>query len=163
MVDETLRHAVQDLIAREAQALDDKNWDAWLGLFTEDVEYWVPAWDSEHVLTSNPQGEMSLIYYSNRSGLEDRVFRLRTERSAASVPLPRTCHMTSNVLIDQGATGIAVKTAWIVHINRSGVLNHFFGRSEYILIKVEDELKIKSKKTVVMNDIIPTVMDIYSI
>eukprot|EP01136_Pigoraptor_vietnamica_P002355 Opistho-1_new@30219 len=102
MVDETLRHAVQDLIAREAQALDDKNWDAWLGLFTEDVEYWVPAWDSEHVLTSDPQGEMSLIYYSNRSGLEDRVFRLRTERSAASVPLPRTCHMTSNVLIDQG-------------------------------------------------------------
>lgn len=163
MVDEALRRAVQDLIAREAQALDDKNWDAWLGLFTEDVEYWVPAWDSEHVLTSDPQGEMSLMYYSGRSGLEDRVFRLKTERSAASMPLPRTCHITSNLLIQHDETGLAVKTAWVVHSNRGGVLAYFFGRSEYGLIPVEDGLKIKKKKTVVMNDVIPTVMDIYSI
>src|SRR3712207_6909137 len=35
-------------------------------------------------LTEDPHREMSLIYYGNKGGLEDRVFRIRTERSSAT-------------------------------------------------------------------------------
>ena len=49
--------------------------------------------------------------YSDRTGLGDRVFRLRTGRSAASTPLPRTCHMVSNVRATVDADGrCSVKT-----------------------------------------------------
>ncbi|MBN0653703.1 hypothetical protein JTM24_33900, partial [Pseudomonas aeruginosa] len=43
------------------------------------------------------QKEISLIYYPNREGLEDRVYRIKTERSGASTPEPRTTHIISNV------------------------------------------------------------------
>jgi benzoate/toluate 1,2-dioxygenase beta subunit len=36
---------VQQLLYREARALDDRDWDAWLALYTPDAEFWVPSWD----------------------------------------------------------------------------------------------------------------------
>ena len=51
----------------------------------------MPAWDDDDRLTEDPQSEISLIWYGDRGGLEDRVFRIRTERSSAtSLPEPRT-------------------------------------------------------------------------
>jgi 3-phenylpropionate/cinnamic acid dioxygenase small subunit len=51
----------------------------------------MPAWDDFDTLTEDPQNEMSLIYYPNRGGIEDRVFRIKTDRSSAtSLPEPRT-------------------------------------------------------------------------
>jgi len=45
------RIRVQDLIYSELRFLDDQDWDKWLSLFDEGVEFWVPAWDSEHEMT----------------------------------------------------------------------------------------------------------------
>eukprot|EP00611_Tribonema_gayanum_P022932 TRINITY_DN4713_c0_g1_i1.p4 TRINITY_DN4713_c0_g1~~TRINITY_DN4713_c0_g1_i1.p4 ORF type:complete len:100 (-),score=17.48 TRINITY_DN4713_c0_g1_i1:616-915(-) len=78
-----LRSQITDFLTREAQAVDDREWDSWLALHEETVEYWVPAWDSEYETTSDPQAEMSLIYYNSRAGLEDRVFRLRKHADVA--------------------------------------------------------------------------------
>ena len=44
----------------------------------------MPAWDDDDKLTTDPQREISLIWYGNRGGLEDRVFRIRTDRSSAT-------------------------------------------------------------------------------
>jgi len=55
-----LRSEIADFLACEAQAVDDRDWDTWLDLHEETVEYWVPAWDSEYETTSDPQTEMSL-------------------------------------------------------------------------------------------------------
>jgi benzoate/toluate 1,2-dioxygenase reductase subunit len=59
----------------------------------------MPAWDDNDRIVEDPQAEISLIYYAKRSGLEDRVFRIKTERSSASTPEPRTSHNISNVEI----------------------------------------------------------------
>ena len=49
---------------------------------------------------NRPANEMSLIYYPNRGGIEDRVFRIKTDRSSAtSLPEPRTGHNITNVEI----------------------------------------------------------------
>ena len=50
----------------------------------------MPAWDDDDRLTEDPQSEISLIYYPDRQGLEDRVFRIKTERSSATMPDTRT-------------------------------------------------------------------------
>ena len=78
------------LLQREALLLDTQHWDNWLELFTDDCEYWVPSWKGEHQTTENPRSELSLIYYKNRAGLADRVWRVRHGRSVASAVLPRT-------------------------------------------------------------------------
>jgi anthranilate 1,2-dioxygenase small subunit len=159
-----LRSSVTGFLAREADHIDERNWDAWLALYEETAEYWIPAWESEHEYTADPQGEMSLIYYNGRAGLEDRVFRIRTGRSAASTPLPRTCHMVSNILPTLNPDGTcAVKANWTVHLFRNSRASHFFGRYDYLLAPHHDSWRIRKKKILVLNDLIPTVLDIYSV
>ena len=66
---------VRDFLYREARYLDDAQWDQWLELYSADASFWMPAWDDNDTLTEDPQSEISLIWYGNRGGLEDRVFR----------------------------------------------------------------------------------------
>ena len=73
--------AAHDLLTREAVYLDERRWDEWLALYTEDCEYWVPTWVSEEELASDPQTELSHIYYANRRGLEDRIARTARPRT----------------------------------------------------------------------------------
>src|SRR5439155_14321837 len=121
---------IQAFLFSEARALDDRQWDQWLEHYHPDASFWMPAWDDSDKLTSDPQSEMSLIYYPNRSGIEDRVFRIKTERSSASTPEPRTTHMISNieVLSDDGSE-ITLRFNWVTHNFRYKVLDIFFGTS----------------------------------
>ena len=91
-------HDIQAFLYREGRLLDDREWDEWLTLYRKDAEFWMPAWDDDDQLTRDPQSEISLIYYPSREGLEDRVYRIKTERSGAtSIPEPRTTHQVSNL------------------------------------------------------------------
>ena len=81
------RAEAEDLIAREGLMLDRRDWDGWLALFTEDCTYWMPAWRDEETPTEDPQSELSLIWYQGRHNLEDRVWRVKSGLSVASVPL----------------------------------------------------------------------------
>ncbi len=78
--------AICAFLYREARLLDDRCWDEWLTCYSPEASYWMPAWDDNDLPTEDPQSEISLIYYPNRDGLEDRVFRIKTERSGASTP-----------------------------------------------------------------------------
>lgn len=46
---------VAGLISSEGYFLDHAMWDEWLDLFTEDCEYWMPSWDSDTKLITNPR------------------------------------------------------------------------------------------------------------
>ena len=163
-MDRELRDRVEALLYEEAASLDEQRWEDWLQLFAEDVEYWMPAWDSEHELTADPTSEISLIYYSDRTGLEDRVWRIKSGLSAASTPLPRTCHQTTNIRVGElSRDGIPVKAAWQVNSFRNEITDNFYGRYEYLLKETGDALIIQKKKIILLNDVIPSVVDIYSV
>ena len=80
---------VEQFLYREARYLDDREFDRWLECYAPDAEFWMPAWDDDDSLTTDPQRDISLIWYGNRAGLEDRVFRIRTDRSSATRRLYR--------------------------------------------------------------------------
>jgi len=159
-----LQNEVCALLYEEASSIDEQRWDDWLALFDERAEYWIPAWDSEHEYTTNSQNEVSLMYYPTRAGLEDRVFRILTERSAASLPLPRTCHLVTNVSVVENSDGTCtVKANWMTNMFRSGETSSYFGRYEYLLKPKDGSLRIAKKLILVLNDKISTVLDIYSV
>jgi 3-phenylpropionate/cinnamic acid dioxygenase small subunit len=161
---ESLLASVSSLLVAEASAVDEKRWDDWLALFTEDVEYWVPAWDSEDEQTKDPDREISFIYYNSRSGLEDRVFRLQLNQSSASIPLPRTCHLVTNIRAQPLGDGSCEAWAnWQAHSYRLERTTTFYGFYEYLLRPNHAGWLIAKKKVVVLNDVIPTVLDVYSI
>jgi benzoate/toluate 1,2-dioxygenase beta subunit len=155
---------IRDFLHAEQRALDDKEYEQWLELYDKEVEYWVPSWDVDGELTQDPQAEISLIYYARRDGLEDRVFRIRTDRSSASsLPEPRTQHMLSNLeVFTATANGAEVRYSWMTHSVRYNKVDTYFGTAFVNVIRGEDgKLRIKRKKVVLKNDYIHQVLDIY--
>lgn len=150
---------------REARALDDKDWDAWLGHYAPDAEFWMPSWDDDDKLVEDPQTEISLIWYGDRGGLEDRVFRIRTERSSAtSLPEPRTSHNISNVqLLEQVGGLVKLRFNWVTFSFRYKTVDTYFGTSFYTLDATGERPLIKRKKVVLKNDYIHHVVDVYHV
>jgi benzoate/toluate 1,2-dioxygenase beta subunit len=155
---------VKAFLYAEARYLDDKDWDAWLALYSPEAEFWMPAWTDDDKLTTDPQREISLIYYPNRSGLEDRVFRIRTERSSATMPDTRTSHNVNNVeIVVQSATEAKVRFNWLTLSHRYKATDTYFGTSFYTLDISGPTPMITNKKVVLKNDYIRHVIDIYHI
>lgn len=155
---------VTAFLNREARLLDDRQWDAWLECYTPDCTYWMPAWTDDDELVTDPQSQISLIYYTNRQGLEDRVYRLETERSSASTPEPRTTHMIANIeLMDDRGDELDVRYNWHTLSHRFKRTSQFFGATFCTLRRVGGELKISAKKIVLKNDYINQVIDVYHV
>jgi benzoate/toluate 1,2-dioxygenase subunit beta len=160
----TLQDA-QQLLYREARALDDRDWDAWLALYAPDAEFWMPSWDDNDRLVEDPQTEVSLIWYGHKGGLEDRVFRIRTERSSAtSLPEPRTSHNISNIeILEQAARLTKLRFNWVTFSYRYKMVDTYFGTSFYTIDTTGAQPLIRRKKVVLKNDYIHHVVDIYHI
>lgn len=149
---------------KEARFLDDREWENWLECYHEDAVYWMPAWTDEDEPTTSFQSEISLIYYPNRGGLEDRVFRIKTERSSASMPEPRTSHNITNVeVLEENDNEVKVRFNWHTYSFRYKTTDIYFGTSNYTLQKTGDSYLITNKKVVVKNDYIRQVLDVYHI
>jgi len=162
-----LLEAGQETLALEAAFLDEQRWDEWLALFATDCEYWVPTWVAEERLADNHQSQLSQIYYSSRAGLEDRIARIRTGKSPASVPLRRTTHMVSNVVLLDGAPGqqMNLRSSWTSHVfdPNSKKIYVLFGYANHTLRHSASGWLIGRKKNIVQNDYLPTMVDVYCI
>ncbi len=154
----------QAFLYTEARYLDEKDWDSWLALYAAEAEFWMPAWSEDDQITTDPQTQISLIYYANRGGLEDRIFRIRTERSSATMPEPRTSHNISNVeIIAQSGDEVKLRFNWFTLSHRYKATDTYFGTSFYTLDTAGAAPVIKAKKVVLKNDYIRHVIDIYHI
>lgn len=153
------------LLQQEGAHLDEHNWDEWLGLYCEDCEFWLPTWLDEETAGDDPQAQISHIYYPNRSGLEDRIVRIRSAKSPASNPLPRTVHLINGILPiappESGA--MRVRSSWVtqVYFPRTKLLQAFIGRSEFDLALRNGRWLIRKKRALLLNDQIPTMLDFY--
>lgn len=157
----TLENIAQFLY-REARFLDDEQWDDWLNCYATEASFWMPAWDDNDQLTEDPQSEISLIYYPDRQGLEDRVFRIKTERSSATMPDTRTCHNIANVeIVERDGDKVTVRFNWNTLSFRYKSTYSYFGMSRYVIDCSDDQPKILSKYVVLKNDYINQVIDIY--
>ncbi|QTH59725.1 benzoate 1,2-dioxygenase small subunit [Corynebacterium hindlerae] len=156
---------IEQFLYHEARTLDDRDFESWLEFYHPDVEYWMPAWDDNGELTEDPQREISLMYYPNRGGLEDRVFRIRTERSSAtSLPEPRTGHNITNVEILETRDGeIDVRHNWNNYYFRYNTTDVYFGTTFLTLDVSGEKPLIKKKKIVLKNDYIHHIVDVYMV
>ena len=153
---------IAQFLYREARFLDDEQWDDWLTCYAPSASFWMPAWDDDDKLTEDPQSEISLIYYPDRQGLEDRVFRIKTERSSATMPDTRTTHNLSNIeMIARDGDKVTVRFNWNTLSFRYKTSYSYFGMSRYEIDFSGDQPKILSKYVVLKNDYINQVIDIY--
>lgn len=161
---ENLQNSVEQFLYRMADLCDRQQWDDYIELFDENAEFHIPQWESEHVYTTDPKRGMSMIYYASRAGIEDRVFRIRTGKSAASTPMPRTQHLVSNVIIkDVSDSQVDVSAKWLTNYYRFGTSGAFYGDVTYRLRPAGNSWVILRKHVIVINDTIDSVLDFYHV
>jgi 3-phenylpropionate/cinnamic acid dioxygenase small subunit len=154
------------LLFAEAAALDERRWEDWLALFTEDCLYHVPAWRDEVTPTTDPRTEISIIHCAGRAQLAERVQRITGGRSVASLPPPRTAHVVGNVmLVEASDAALRVKSVWASHVfNVKRQDQHvFFSRVEHTLVRQDGAWRIARRHALLLNDRLPTMLDIYSL
>lgn len=155
----------QALLLQEAHYLDERRWDAWLGMYEPGAVFWVPTWRDDGTPVENPDSEVSLIYHEGRAALEDRVWRLESGRSAASTPILRTAHSVTGAVLEGDPGAPAVFASWTCHVydpkhRKQHVL---FGRYEMRYAAHADGWRIAKKKILLLNDYIPTMIDFYCV
>lgn len=154
------------LLSLEARLLDEERYDEWINLYTPDCLFWLPAWREDGTLTEDPDRELSMIYYRGRRNLEDRFKRLNSGHSVASNTRTRVSHMVTNVMVDHADEAIARTRAafhvdvYDVRINESYA---FFGSYRHAFAFQDGAWKIAEKVIHLQNEVIPTMLDIYSI
>lgn len=160
--DADLRREVTDLIYRESTLLDRRQWDDWIDMYTEDAVYWVPSWASEEETITDPELQLNLIYLRNRGGLEDRVFRIETKDSYASVPLDRTVHVVGNVLVDTVKGDEVLATAnCLIHVYGKKGAHTRGSLYDFTLRRENGGLKISRKKITFIDDRLEGPIDVY--
>ena len=85
---------VPEFLYHEARLLDTQQFEAWLELFTDDAVYWVPLEREQKDAV-----ETSSLIHDDRTLLGLRVQQARHPRAHARLPLARTVHQVSNVML----------------------------------------------------------------
>ena len=124
----------------------------------------MPSWADDDTPTTDPLREVSLIYYPNRQGLEDRVFRIETDRSSATIPDTRYNRTISNVeILSQNDASVEVCFNWTTHTYRYHTTDVYFGVSRYTLDTSGEKPLITKKHVLLKNDYIHHVLDVYQV
>ena len=120
--DPAIREECRILVHREARLLDQGRFEDWLGLYSAQCIYWIPATPG-----GDPRREVA-IAFDDRRRLEDRIYRLRTGHAWSQVPASRTVRMVSNVeVLPLTQTQVMVRSNFLITDFRGGETRYWSG------------------------------------
>jgi 3-phenylpropionate/cinnamic acid dioxygenase small subunit len=147
----SLKERVEDFLALEAELLDERQYDRWLELLDDDLQYWMPlVRNFEH---SRPQDEYSqegsgaAWFDEGKSTLHQRIIQIQGGDHWAEEPLSRTTHMTSNVrIVSASDTEVTVKCRFLVYVNRrEEEVRLFVGKRTDVLKPMGDSFLLRKR------------------
>jgi 3-phenylpropionate/cinnamic acid dioxygenase small subunit len=170
MPDEALHREIEQFLFREARMLDDRRFHDWLGLFTEDVHYWMTARLNRYPRSSKAIAILDPDRYSDADiteelGLFDediktlaaRVARLDTGMAWAEDPPSRTRHFVSNieVVAEPDTSEVTVHCNFLVYRSRGETEQDFYvGSREDRLRRVDGAWKIARRRMILDQNVL---------
>jgi len=153
-----LMREVEDFFYAEADLLDEREYDQWLELLTEDIVYWMPM--RKNVSYANRDKDITAEddlawFHDDKDTLRKRVKQIQTGIHWADEPISRVSHLITNIRLvepiaslDDGAK-MTTKCRFIVYRNRLETETDFLvGRREDTLIRAAGALKIARRKII---------------
>jgi biphenyl 2,3-dioxygenase beta subunit/benzene/toluene dioxygenase beta subunit len=117
-------HSLSQFYYREARLLDDRRFDEWLQLFTDDARYLVPTRSNrskrDRAKEISPAGAVFHVE-DDKSYLRARVTRLESGMGWADEPSSRTRHLVGNIEVTREAETsgeLEVLSSFIVYRSR---------------------------------------------
>ena len=160
-----LKEEIQDFLFREAELLDERNFEEWLDLLADDIRYWMPmrrnvkANELDREFTR--EGQDVNWFDEGKETLERRVRQILTGVHWAEEPLSRICHFVTNVQLLRAEPSItdpievSVKCRFLIYRNRVQTETDFLiGKREDTLRKVNKEWKISQRKIILDQNVL---------
>jgi 3-phenylpropionate/cinnamic acid dioxygenase small subunit len=143
-----LQHEVEQLLYRQSELLDTKQWQAWIDLFTDDGVYWMPA-DPAH---KHWDGVPS-IFAEDTNLMTVRMKRVLHPDAWSQRPLWGTNHVVSNVVLvqDSSPDEIVVRSRFHMMELRRDDVRHFAGSYTHHLKKRRGNYRIKLQRVDMTN------------
>ena len=156
-----LAQEVHEFLCAEADLLDERRYEEWLDLLTDDVSYWVPMrrnvqfghWDTENTR----QGRDMNWFDEGKATLRLRIKQITSGVHWVEEPSPRVSRMISNVHAIRATPSledpeeVSVKYRILIYRNRlEDSTDIFAGKREDVLRKVDGEWKIR-KRTMLLD------------
>ena len=155
-----LTQEISEFLYTEAELLDERYFDQWLDLFTEDAQYWMPLrqnvqlGEQHRENTSNVDGIS--WFDEGKATLKSRVDQIKTGQHWAEEPLSRVCHMVSNVqIVNSTSSEVTVKSRMLVYRNRlQDETDLFVGKRVDVLRRVDGQWKIANRKIILDQNVL---------
>jgi 3-phenylpropionate/cinnamic acid dioxygenase small subunit len=157
-----LKEEIEAFLYHEAELLDERRYEAWLDLFTEDAHYFMPM--RRNVPHDEPDREFTRAgadvnwFDEGKDTLTRRVKQILTGIHWAEEPPSRICHMVSNVQVAATAASadeVRVKSRFLVYRNRVETETDFLvGKREDVLRRVDGGWKIARRKIVLDQNVL---------
>ena len=159
-MDYQLWHELQMLLFREARLLDERRFEEWLDMFTDDVIYWMPERVNPPVGsafedTITKPGELAL-FEETKETLRTRVARQRTGLAWSEEPPSRTRRLITNVEVEVGTNEgeIRVRSNFMLYrTQRERDEEIFVGCRDDVLRRTDDGWKI-ARRTILLDQVV---------
>ena len=154
-----LKYEIEEFLYEEAELLDERHFEEWLELLTDDIRYFMPMRRNvkfgELDREFTREGQDINWFDEGKDTLTRRVNQILTGIHWAEEPLSRICHTVSNVQVLKAtpsvsdATEVAVKCRFMVYRNRVETETDILvGKREETLRKVDVRWKIAHRKII---------------
>lgn len=143
-----VQREVELFLFAEGALLDDRDFPAWLQLFTRDCVYWIPA----GAQNQDPTRKVSIVY-DEWQALAERAWRFEGGLAYSQEPMSATSHLIGNVVVTGVEGGghqlgdvITATSRFIVTEFRNDMDTVHSGRNTHRLVSTQDGLRILEKK-----------------
>jgi 3-phenylpropionate/cinnamic acid dioxygenase small subunit len=139
-----------DLVLREARLLDERRYEEWNALFTDDAIYWVP------LVPGQPEGlDHTSHLYEDKLLRELRIERLKSPRAFSQQPPTRSLHLLQTPTVEPGDPARAgerlVRTVFQYTESQGDEMNTFVGVCWHRLGVEDGALRIRQKRVDLIN------------
>jgi 3-phenylpropionate/cinnamic acid dioxygenase small subunit len=171
-VDEERIREVEQFLYREARLLDERRFDEWLQLFTDDVHYWMSGRRSRYprgskaiaILDPDRYAEEELVrddelalFDETKATLAARIARLGSGMAWAEDPPSRTRHLITNVGVApaEKPDELAVQSNFILYRSRAEREQDFYvGARQDVLRREGQGWKIARRRLVLDQNVL---------
>ena len=136
------QYEIEQFLYHEAWLLEQRRFEEWLTLLTEDIVYWIP-----NVGESGDLSDDAVIVRENFAALKARAIRSLDPSNPTQMPPPRTKYFITNVaIIEESADLLQVRSSLLLHILRRSALEAHPMSCEHRLRRAREGLRIAFKK-----------------
>ena len=154
-----LTQEIADFLHREAELLDERRYEDWLALLTDDVRYWMPMRRNvkfgEEAREFTRERHDVAWFDEGKDTLTRRVKQIQTGIHWAEEPASRISHLITNVQIQSAepsfgaARAVEVKSRFLIYRNRVETETDILvGKREDRLVRAGEDWRIQRRKIV---------------